>query len=371
MRLAIFGATGGTGVELTSQALRRGHEVVALARRPEAVRIDHPRLRVIAGDVTVPGAADSVVEGADAVLSALGIGYHRYATTVYSAGIANLLAAMGWAGTGRVLVVSTSSLTLPGRDRLAEWLLARFVLHPMLRRPYADMLLMERLLAESAADWTVVRAARLTNGKFTGTWRVAEAGQLPGCWSISRADLATYLLDHVTDDSLARTTVEIAYLRQFEEPDTGVGRHGGLPAGGVRQTTGVDPPRTHRQVAVGLPYRGPERMQCSASHRRGQDLIEFAVGCGLPFGHVVDAFGGDEGAGDRSGGVVHVDEGKVRVLRPVEGLPPPRRHLQDLVGPGVAGPIGLRDTEDHAVTTASGVVNRQPLGRGHVLGGVG
>jgi putative NADH-flavin reductase len=211
MRVAIFGATGGTGVQLTCQALQRGYQVVALARRPETLRIRHPRLRVVAGDVTVPGAADPVVAGAEVVLSALGIGYRRHATTVYSAGTANILAAMGRANVARVLVVSTSSLAIPGPERLTEWLVARFLLHPLLRRPYADMLAMERLLRQSAADWTLVRAARLTNGKPRGTWRVAEEGKLSGCWSISRADLASYLLDQAADTRLGRATVEIAY----------------------------------------------------------------------------------------------------------------------------------------------------------------
>ncbi len=211
MRLAIFGATGGTGTQLTRQALQRGYKVAVLARRPEALGIDHPRLRVVAGDVTVPGAAAPVVAGADAVVSALGIGFHRHATTVYSAGVANILAAMADGGPGRILVVSTSSLSAPGRERLAEWMLARLVLHPLLRKPYADMRLMEDRLGESAAAWTIVRAARLTNGARTGTWRVAESGKLPGCWSISRADLASYLLDHVADPSLARAIVDIAY----------------------------------------------------------------------------------------------------------------------------------------------------------------
>jgi putative NADH-flavin reductase len=211
MRVAIFGATGGTGVQLTGQALQRGHHVVALARRPETLGIRHPRLSIVAGDVTVPGAADPVVAGAGVVLSALGIGYRRHATTLYSAGTANILAAMGRANVARLLVVSTSSLTIPGPERFTEWLVARFLLHPLLRRPYADMLLMERLLRQSAADWTLVRAARLTNGKPRGAWRVAEENKLSGGWSISRADLASYLLDQAADTRLARATVEIAY----------------------------------------------------------------------------------------------------------------------------------------------------------------
>src|SRR5262249_50822145 len=152
-----------------------------------------------------------VVVGADGVLSALGIGYHRYATTVYSEGTANILAAMQRCGASRLMVVSTSSLHLPDRRRLPEWLVTKFLLHPMLRRPYADMALMEELVRRSAAAWTLVRAARLTNGPVTRAYRTAVDGKLSACWSISRADLAGYLLDHVDDPRLRRATVEIAY----------------------------------------------------------------------------------------------------------------------------------------------------------------
>jgi uncharacterized protein YbjT (DUF2867 family) len=46
MRIAVFGATGGTGEQVIRQALDRGHHVVALARNPDAVRQRHPGLRV-------------------------------------------------------------------------------------------------------------------------------------------------------------------------------------------------------------------------------------------------------------------------------------------------------------------------------------
>jgi putative NADH-flavin reductase len=211
MRLAVFGATGGTGMQVVAQALDRGHHVVALARRPDAIGIENPRLRVVAGDVLISGAADAVVDGADAVVSALGIGYRRHATTVYSDGTANILAAMKTTGVRRLLVVSTSSLHLPDRSQIVEWLVTRFLLHPMLRRPYADMTRMEQRVMSSDVDWTLVRAARLTNGAAAGAYRTAShAGKLPGCWSISRADLAAYLLDRIADNSSYRDIVEIA-----------------------------------------------------------------------------------------------------------------------------------------------------------------
>jgi putative NADH-flavin reductase len=211
MRLAVFGATGGTGMQVVRQALDRGHDVVALARRPDAIGIENPRLRVVAGDVLISGAAEAVVDGTDAVVSALGIGYRRHATTVYSDGTANVLAAMKTTGVRRLLVVSTSSLHLPDRSQIAEWLVTRFLLHPMLRRPYADMTRMEQRVMSSDVDWTLVRAARLTNGAAAGTYRTAShTDKLPGCWSISRADLAGYLLDQIADNRSYRDIVEIA-----------------------------------------------------------------------------------------------------------------------------------------------------------------
>ena len=35
MNIVIFGANGGTGAQLTQQALHAGHEVVAVTRKPQ------------------------------------------------------------------------------------------------------------------------------------------------------------------------------------------------------------------------------------------------------------------------------------------------------------------------------------------------
>jgi putative NADH-flavin reductase len=210
MRLAVFGATGGTGVQVIRQALRQGHRVTALVRRPEALSIEDSHLSVIRGDVLTDGAAEAAVDGADAVVSALGIGMHRHATTVYSAGTGNILAAMSRTGVERLLVVSTSSLRIPERRQVPEWLVTRFLLHPMLKRPYADMAAMEKRVVDSGIAWTLVRAARLTDQPARGDYRIALDHKLRGCWSISRADLAGYLLDHIRDQHIYQRTVEIA-----------------------------------------------------------------------------------------------------------------------------------------------------------------
>lgn len=211
MRLAVFGGTGGTGLSVISQALDAGDKVTALVRRPEALGELATRVTVVTGDVLHQADVARTVFGADVVVSALGIGMHRHATTVYSQGTANVLAAMRDEGTRRLLVVSTSSLEVPSPRRVAEWALARFLLHNILRKPYADMALMERYVRDSDVDWTLVRAARLTKGPRTGSYRTARDEKLRGCWSISRADVAHFMLAHAACPATFRRTVEIAY----------------------------------------------------------------------------------------------------------------------------------------------------------------
>lgn len=211
MRLAVFGATGGTGRSVIEQALAAGDKVTALARNPAALAELAGRIDVVEGDVLDPAAVARAVAGSDVVISALGIGMHRHATTVYSRGTANILDAMATEGTGRLFVVSTSSLELPSPRRVAEWALAKFLLHNILRKPYADMALMERRLRDSDMDWTLVRAARLTKAGVTGTYRTARNEKLRGCWSISRADVAHFMVTHVHDRETFRATIEIAY----------------------------------------------------------------------------------------------------------------------------------------------------------------
>lgn len=210
MRLALFGATGGTGRRIIEQAVENGDKVTVLARKPESLGELADKVDVVAGDVLDPAAARRAVAGSEAVLSALGIGMKRHATTLYSQGTANVMAAMGDEGVRRLLAVSTTSLVIPSPRQLGEYLLAKCLLHPILRKPYADMALMERSVRESELDWTIVRAARLTNGPVTGTYRTAIDRKLTGCWSTSRADVAHYLLNHVDDHEVFGSTVEMA-----------------------------------------------------------------------------------------------------------------------------------------------------------------
>jgi uncharacterized protein YbjT (DUF2867 family) len=82
-------------------------------------------------------------------------------------------------------------------------------LKAILRKPYADLALMEDVLRDSGLDWTSVRPPRLTNGPLTERYRLAyghNAGAI-----ISRADVAHAMLRLVTDTKAIGQPVGVGY----------------------------------------------------------------------------------------------------------------------------------------------------------------
>ncbi len=114
MKLTVFGATGGTGTHLVTQALAAGHHVTAAARHPEAVTTSHPGLTVIQAGLLEPASLEDAIGGADAVLSALGTRAMRHPTTVYSQGTAAICTAA--IPKGRAMLTPPPARAARGRD---------------------------------------------------------------------------------------------------------------------------------------------------------------------------------------------------------------------------------------------------------------
>jgi putative NADH-flavin reductase len=209
-RLTIFGATGGTGQQLVRLALERGHDVTAIARDPTRIATRHDRLAVCPADVLRPESLAASVDGADAVISALGNGASRAHTTIYSAGVANILEAMRAAGVRRLVAISAAPLAPRSEATAPARLLVLPLLHRLFGATYADMRRMEDLLHASGAEWSVLRPPRLTNGPATGRYRTAHDGNVRGGRRITRADLATAILDLLADPDAVRATIGVA-----------------------------------------------------------------------------------------------------------------------------------------------------------------
>jgi len=71
MEVVLFGATGNVGRRVAAEALRRGHEVVGVVRDPVAGPASDSRVRLVKGDATKADSVAELVQGADAVVSAI------------------------------------------------------------------------------------------------------------------------------------------------------------------------------------------------------------------------------------------------------------------------------------------------------------
>lgn len=211
MYLTVFGGTGGTGARLIRAALDAGHAVTAPARDPSRIPTRHAALRTVRADVLDPPSLAGTMDGADAVLSTLGSPDGRTPTTVYSAGVANILDAMRLADVRRFIGISATPVTPDNEVRFVERRLVFPILYRFFGESYADMARMEQVLGNSGADWTVVRPPRLTDRRATGRYRIAVDRPLRGARTISRGDLAAELLRLLIDERAVRATVGIAY----------------------------------------------------------------------------------------------------------------------------------------------------------------
>lgn len=191
MKIAVFGATGGTGAQVVQQAVDSGHQVTAVTRRPGALAA-HERLRVVVGSLAEQVAVENAVQGQDAVISALGSD-QRGATTVCTDAMRSVLDTMRDHGVNRLAVVSAYGAAETHNRSLYSTLLWAMKANSM-----RDKETMEALIRGSGLSWTIVRPTALTNGPRTGTYRTGMDLSIGLRSRIARADVADFLLRETT-----------------------------------------------------------------------------------------------------------------------------------------------------------------------------
>lgn len=66
-------------------------------------------------------------------------------------------------------------------------------------------------MADSPADWTVVRPPKLVDRPLTGRYRTAIGGNVPRGHTIARADVAHAMLTAAGDPATIHRAIGIAY----------------------------------------------------------------------------------------------------------------------------------------------------------------
>jgi putative NADH-flavin reductase len=250
MKLLIFGATGGTGRQLVNQALQQGHEVTAFVRNPAKMTTQHEKLKVVKGNIMDCHSVGAAVAGQDAIFSALGVRFQwwplilavvvsqilvrtltmpRWLQLVTDIGLPVLallyvahtppllsqatkciLAAMEREGTK--LFVCESSLGVGDSKGQLGPFYTYFFIPILLDSVFADKELQEKVIQCSHVDWVIVRPGALTNGPKTGNHRAGFPVTDKNIRaSISRADVADFMLSQLSDPTYLRKTPGVSY----------------------------------------------------------------------------------------------------------------------------------------------------------------
>lgn len=209
MNILVFGATGATGHELVKQALSQGHNVTAFARNPQKLKITHRNLTIIQGILSDHKLIEHSVAGQDAVLSALGASsMFRFDQSVVD-GVANIVRAMTKRDVRRFIYLSFAGVK-ESRDQVG--FIIRHVAPAFLSTEIEGHEVKEKVIRESQLKWTIVRPPTLTNGKHRKQFRRGEGISTNGfAVTISRADVADFMLQQLTDTAFIQKAPLILY----------------------------------------------------------------------------------------------------------------------------------------------------------------
>ncbi|MBX0288320.1 SDR family oxidoreductase [Halomicroarcula sp. F28] len=212
MELAVFGATGDTGRELTAQAGNRGHDIRALTRSPASFSTGSA-ITIIQGNVLDPEAVSATVEGVDAVCCLLGRTQNN-PDDIVSRGTAHIVTAMERHCVERLVVLTSMGLggsmcTVPWYVRLAN--------ATVLADLMADKARQEEQVMQSELDWTIVRPGGLTDEPSTGEYVHGvdvdvNAGPIP------RADVAEFLLWVLENEQYVHEAPSLTTERDIDIP---------------------------------------------------------------------------------------------------------------------------------------------------------
>ncbi|AQG80118.1 NAD(P)-dependent oxidoreductase [Spirosoma montaniterrae] len=195
--IAIFGATGRTGLPLVQKALDAGHSVRALVRNPQKMTIKHPKLTLIQGSSLDAAKVAETVRGADGVISTLGPDKNSPAD-LQTRSTQLIINAMNQYDLRRLISLTGGGVRDETNDK------PKFMDHAIVfimkniagkgaRNALLDGINHADLIRRTNIDWTIVRGPVLTDDPAKGRYQVGYVGTVPGI-KLTRADLADFML---------------------------------------------------------------------------------------------------------------------------------------------------------------------------------
>lgn len=217
MKIALIGATGFVGSAVCREALSRGHDIWALARHPEKLTLEDPRLHKKTVDIYETEKLAEALKGADVVISAYNPGWTN--PRIYEdfmRGAASIQEAVRRAGVRRLVVVggAGSLYVAPGKQLVdSEEFPQAWKAGALAARDYLNV-----LKKESSLEWTFLSPAIEmnpgTSGVRKGVYRTGKEEPVFDAShrsTISAEDLAVALIDETEKPAHVRQRFTVAY----------------------------------------------------------------------------------------------------------------------------------------------------------------
>jgi putative NADH-flavin reductase len=207
MKILVLGATGGTGRLIVSDAVAKGHSVVALVRSTAGA--DLPGAELIEGDARNETTLGRAMDDCEAVISALGTGIGFRKVSLLTEATGALVSAMTRSGVRRLVCIS--ALGVGDSRGHGGFVFDRLFQPLLLSQAYKDKNRQEAAIRASSLDWVIVRPGMLIDAPAQGSVRaVIDLTTING-GKIARADVAPFVVDQLTTNTWLRRTPVILW----------------------------------------------------------------------------------------------------------------------------------------------------------------
>lgn len=202
MKTALIGASGFVGTAILNELLNRGHEVMAIVRSPEKIKVENDKLTVKGIDVNHTSLLTETLKGTEVVISAYNGGWTN--PNLYKdfiAGSEAIQKAVKTTGISRLIVVGgAGSLEIDGKQLVdGEDFPTAYKAGATAARDYLNTLKQEKDLQWSFFSPAIEMHPGITTGR-TGKFRLGANSPVfgeEGRSTLSVQDLAVVIVDEV------------------------------------------------------------------------------------------------------------------------------------------------------------------------------
>ena len=204
MKIIVFGANGKTGQKVIEQAIESGLEVTAFVRNAESMKIQSEKLHIVVGQAMNYDDVKNAMSGHDAVISCIGGPGTKVSTTITDI-TKNIVKAMNETGVKRIAQIASAGIHGELKGFIGK------IISYMLKNTLKDHKGAYDALQHGGVDYTLARPVSLTEGAYTGVYRESNNSVPDKGMSISRSDVASFLLKVIQDDSYIGKSVGLSY----------------------------------------------------------------------------------------------------------------------------------------------------------------